>query len=199
MTLDDTGISHVWYRRRNHRGAPILSDMAQDIHDVAVSDDGKWLWNGSEWIPTPPEVTENRNEASGKNETQVEYNALRTMYNSAISTISITFILFSLTLIPGNLAFQEYFVEPCKGSEDEICNGIRQVQFLFISQFLIFFIGGLAIHWRYMPARIYPTKLDSNSRRGDSQDDSLFMRAMAGNLGILMIVVMFVLILIGVS
>ena len=123
----------------------MLMDMAEEHHEGGFSDDRKWLWNGSEWTPTPPEVTENRNGASEKNAAHVEANALWTKYNYAILTISISFILFSLTLLPVNLAFQEYLVGPCKGSEDEICNGVRQVQFLLISQFLIFFIGGLMI------------------------------------------------------
>ena len=40
--------------------------------DRIVSDDGHWMWTGSEWIPMPPRTAENNNQTSGKEKVEIE-------------------------------------------------------------------------------------------------------------------------------
>ena len=79
------------------------------------------------------------------NDSNVQDEDLREKYNAAMNTIGLILVLFSITFLPQILAVQEYLIEPCKGSDWEICSDFDRIQFLFVSQFLILLIGGFLV------------------------------------------------------
>jgi len=95
----------------------------------------------------------------------VEDRVLRGKYNSATSTIGLVLAFYSLTLLPQIIFFQEYIVEPCKGSEAAICGNFVNIQILFISQFLILSIGGLCVAL----SSITKTKLNVTVEKGEQE------------------------------
>ncbi len=95
----------------------------------------------------------------------VEDKDLRGKYNSVTSTIGLVLAFYSVTLLPQIIVVQDYLIEPCKGSEEAICGNFVSIQILFISQFLILFIGGLWVSF----SSITKTKLNDTVEKDEQE------------------------------
>ena len=49
-----------------------IIEMGAMMAGSIVSDDGEWMWTGSEWIPTPPNAAGSSNEVPENNQIEVE-------------------------------------------------------------------------------------------------------------------------------